>query len=344
MLTQEQVGEIKEHLEKAQNPIFFFDNDPDGLCSFIILRKFCEKGKGVQVKSHLLKKEYFRKINELNIDYIFILDVPLVENDFFDEAEKINLPVVWIDNHNVQIKFPDFVHYYNPILNNPRTNEPVTHLCYSISGKKEDLWLDIIGCISDNFYPENYPEFRKKFPELIIDSEEPFDILYKSKIGEIAKILKFALLDTTTNVVNLLKFLIKAKNPYDILEENEKNSAIHKRFSEIDKKYNKLLEKAKKNVEDEKLLFFKYSSVLSMSNELANELSYLFQQKTIVVIRINNSIATFSARGKNIINIIAKALEGISDSRSGGHENAVGGQMKSKDAEEFYKNLKKLIN
>ena len=30
MLTKKQVGEIKEHLDKAQNPLFFFDNDLDG--------------------------------------------------------------------------------------------------------------------------------------------------------------------------------------------------------------------------------------------------------------------------------------------------------------------------
>ena len=31
MLTEKQLKEIREHLEKAQNPVFFFDNDADGL-------------------------------------------------------------------------------------------------------------------------------------------------------------------------------------------------------------------------------------------------------------------------------------------------------------------------
>ena len=211
MLTKNQVSQIKEHLEKAQNPIFFFDNDADGLCSFLILRKFCEKGKGVQVKSYpSMNKEYFRKVNELKADYIFIVDKPLVDKDFFDEADKINIPVVWIDHHEVQVEIPDFVHYYNPVLNKTKTNEPVTHLCYQISGRKDDLWLDIVGCTSDKFFSENYLQFKKTFPELVVDSQEPFDILYKSQIGKVAKILSFALKDTTSNVVNMLKFLIKA--------------------------------------------------------------------------------------------------------------------------------------
>ena len=344
MLTKKQVEEIKEHLNKAQNPVFFFDNDQDGLCSFVIMRKFCEKGKGVQIKSYpAMNKDYFRKVSELKADYVFILDKPVVEKDFFDEAEKINIPVVWIDHHDVQVKIPEFVHYYNPVLNKKRTNEPVTHLCYQISGKKEDLWLDIIGCISDHFYPETYPDFAKIFPELAFDSKEPFDILYKSQIGKITRILGFALKDTTTNVVNMLRFLIKARNPYDILEETKENFVIHQRFSQIDKRYNKLLDKAKALAdESERILFFQYGGDMSISSELSNELMYLFPDKIIIITRVNGLIASISARGKNVRGIISKAIEDISDSRSGGHENAVGGQMKAEDLEKFKENLKKL--
>jgi single-stranded DNA-specific DHH superfamily exonuclease len=35
MLTEAQLDSIRGHLERAQNPIFFFDNDADGLCSFL---------------------------------------------------------------------------------------------------------------------------------------------------------------------------------------------------------------------------------------------------------------------------------------------------------------------
>ncbi len=341
MLTKNQVSQIKEHLEKAQNPIFFFDNDADGLCSFLILRKFCEKGKGVQVKSYpSMNKEYFRKVNELKADYIFIVDKPLVDKDFFDEADKINIPVVWIDHHEVQVEIPDFVHYYNPVLNKTKTNEPVTHLCYQISGRKDDLWLDIVGCTSDKFFSENYLQFKKTFPELVVDSQEPFDILYKSQIGKVAKILSFALKDTTSNVVNMLKFLIKAKGPYDILEEKSENRAIHKRFSQMDKRYAKLLDKAKAvEKKSGKNLFFQYSGDMSISGELSNELCYNFPEKVILIARVNGPTATFSARGKGIRGIIAKALEDIPGSRSGGHENAVGGQMKSEDLEKFRENL-----
>jgi len=346
MLTKKQVTEIREHLEKAQNPVFFFDNDADGLCSFLIMRKFCGKGKGVQVKSYpSMNKDYFRKVNELRADYIFILDKPVVDNDFFEEATKVNMPVVWIDHHETDKEsISKFVNYYNPLFNKKKSNEPVTHLCYQISGRKEDLWLDIVGCTSDKFYSENYLEFKKTFPELTFDSQEPFDILYKSQIGKVVKILSFALKDTTTHVVNMLRFLIKAKSPYDILEENKENFAINKRFSQIDKKYIQLLDKAKKLTKQPgKILFFNYGGDLSISSELSNELSYNFPEKIILVARINGSTVSFSARGKGIRKIVLKAIENISDSRAGGHENAVGGKMKTEDLEKFRENLEKII-
>ncbi len=186
MLTKKQIKEIKEHLEKAQNPVFFFDNDNDGLCSFLLLRRYIGRGKGVAIKSFPeMNEEYFRKVTELNADYIFILDKPIVSPAFFKEVKNFNIPTVWIDHHDVQVKIPDFVYYYNPSLKKSNKNEPVTYLCYNIAQKKEDLWLAVIGCISDRFSPKFYSDFVKLYPDLSIKSKDAFDIFYKSGIIDI---------------------------------------------------------------------------------------------------------------------------------------------------------------
>ncbi|MDP7521214.1 MAG: hypothetical protein QF567_03195, partial [Candidatus Pacearchaeota archaeon] len=114
MLTKKQITEIREHLEKAQNPLFFFDNDNDGLMSFLLLQRFIGRGKGVVVKgSHRFGENYIRKVNELNPDYIFVLDIPAVEDDFFKEISEKNIPVVWIDHHNVDKPKNKEISYYN---------------------------------------------------------------------------------------------------------------------------------------------------------------------------------------------------------------------------------------
>lgn len=344
-LTKKQIDEVRKHLKKAQNPLFLFDNDQDGLCSFLILQRYIGRGKGFPIKvSPELTVEYFRKVVELEADYIFILDQPEVSSEFFEEVQKVNIPVVWIDHHKIEKKkIPSFINYYNPLFNRGKKEEPVTFLCQQIADRKKDLWLAVIGCISDAFYPDFYEDFKKEYPEISMDSKEPFNIFYGSEIGKAAKILGSSLKDRTTNVITMLKLLMKSKGPYDVLKENPKNKFMHKRFEEINKKYLKFIEKAKKLNDSKKLVFFKYASDISMSADLANGLKFNFPKKLIVVVHTKGPKANISARGENARKIILKAIKPLKDSTGGGHEKAVGAQIKLEEVSSFEENLRKLI-
>ena len=348
MLTKEQIKEIREHLEKAQNPLFFFDNDNDGLCSFLLLQRYLGRGRGVAIKSFPdLSAAYYRKVKELNPDYIFILDKPLVSDEFFEKVRADNIPLVWIDHHQVDsdaggCKF-DWVDYYNPFLND-KTSEPVAYLSYKIANKKEDIWLGAIGCVSDAMIPDFYGEFLEKYPELgKKDPKSAFDIFYDSEIGRIAQVLDFSLKDTTTNVVNMLRFMMRAKGPLDILEENSKTKQILKRYGEINSKFNELIEKAKEQVGD-KIIYFTYGGQYSLSAHVANKLSYEYPGKVIVVVYLSGDYANVSLRGKNIRPLTLKAIEGIDGASGGGHEDATGAKMLVSDLSRFKDNIEKLVN
>lgn len=343
MLTKKQIEEIREHLNKAQNPLFFFDNDTDGLCAFLLLQRFSGKGKGVPIRSFPeLTEDYFRKVHELNADYIFVLDKPMISKEFFDRAQEFNIPVVWIDHHEMEKKIPEFVYYYNPIFNKQKENNPTTYLCYQISQRKEDLWISVVGTISDGVLPEFYPEFREKYPDISIDSDHAFEIRYRSQLGKIMNLFSFALKDRTTNVINMLKFLMKVKTPYEVLEESGENYTMHQRFNQINSKYQRLLKKAKTGVSN-KLLFFKYGGDLSISADLANELCYIFPEKFVVVVYDSGIKANISVRGKNVREIILKAIEGLENATAGGHEDAVGARIKIEDLDEFKKRVEGII-
>jgi single-stranded DNA-specific DHH superfamily exonuclease len=340
MLNKKQINEIKKHLNKAQNPLFFFDNDADGLCSFILLQKYIGAGKGVPIKSFpSLTKEYTRKIRELNPDYIFILDKPEVSLEFFEEVHKINLPIIWIDHHITDVEIPDYVNYYNPSLTE-KINAPVTALCYQIT--KQNLWIAITGCISDKFSPEFYIDFQKKYPDLSTVSNKANDILYQSGIGKISRLLNAGLKDKTTNVINMIKFLINAKNPYEVIDENQKNHTMHQRYDFINGKQKKLIKKAKEKYNKKsKILFFEYSGDMSISADLSNELNYLFPDKIIVVAYLTGSKANISVRGENIKNKTLKIIKGLKESTGGGHENAVGAMINKEDLREFEERMNK---
>ena len=110
MLTEKQIIEIREHLEKAQNPIFFFDNDNDGLTSFLQLRRMIGRGKGIPIIYYPdLNADYFRRVKELNSDYIFILDKPVVSDEFLEQVHEDNIPLVWIAHNDVEIPKQDWI-------------------------------------------------------------------------------------------------------------------------------------------------------------------------------------------------------------------------------------------
>lgn len=340
MLTEKQVKEIREHLERAQNPIFFFDNDPDGLASFLLLRRFIGRGKGVAIKSFPdLNANYARKLYELKPDYIFVLDKQEISDGFLEEARNLNLPVVWIDHHNVERPDKD-VSYYNP-YHNDKTNEPVSYLCYRIVEK--DLWLGMIGCIGDGYLPDFVKKFKEEYPELWGDGiKTAFQGLYKTEIGRIARILNFALRDRTTRVISMLKFLSAANGPYEILDE-DKAKNILQRFKQVDSKYSRLVEKAKRFARG-KILFFQYGGELSLSADIANELFFLFPEKLIVVAYIKGIKANISLRWeKDVREVTLKAVEGLEGATGGGHEHATGAHVAAEDIPKFKENLMRFV-
>lgn len=345
MLSQKQVEQAREYIEKAQNPLFLFDNDVDGLASFLLLRRFCDKGKGVAIKSFPeLNANYVRKLHEFKPDYVFVLDKPLIDNGFRDEAHQMNIPIIWIDHHPI----PDYaqekgIHYFNPLLND-KLNEPTSYLCYKITKRKEDEWIAMIGCLSDWFIPEFAGEFAKEYPELYTITSNPAKALYETELGKIIKMLSFALKDRTSNVVKMLKNLITIKSPRELLEITPKTASIHRRYKQINRRYEKLLNKAKEMAKNKhRLFFFQYGGDLSLSSEIANELIYFFPDKVIVVAYIKGTKANCSIRGNiNIRELTAKSLEGI-ESTSGGHEHACGATLQIEDLPKFRDNLIKLL-
>ncbi len=348
MLSKKQIDEVKEHLERAQNPVIFFDNDCDGLMSFIMLRKYLDRGKGVPVKSSF-ESRYAHKVEELNGDYVFILDRPNVSKGFIEDVVSKGIPIVWIDHHDMKPEEliisedekvllkdvgKELVSYYNPGKN----AEPVSYLVYHILNNRNFQWISMVGCIADNFVPEFAEEFSKSYPELWKSgTKEAFEIFYESDLGRIINLLDFSLKDRTRNVVAMMNFLVKINSPLELLKEDSKNSLIHKRYSQVEAVYSKLIERAK-NVarRSSKVVFFEYGGNLSLSANIANELSYRFPGKVIIVAYVRGDGANVSVRGRiDVRKIALEAIKEISGAQGGGHENAVGAKMSVSDLEKF---------
>ena len=345
MLTKEQIHEIRGWLERSQSPVFFFDNDLDGLASFLLLRRYINRGKGVAIKSFPdLNVAYTRKLYELKPDVIFILDKPLVSEGFIKTAREMGLPIVWIDHHPIQ-QICEGIYYYNPLQNEPKSMEPVAYWCYKIVENQKDLSIAMLGCLADWYMPEFADKFKEKYSDIFSNFKNVEEAMYKTEFGKLLKILNFALKDKTSNVVKLLKELYHIDNPYDLLKENSKFEKTIEHADLVTKKYDALIEKAKSIAENTKdgLLFFKYGGTLSLSGDLSNEIYYNYPDRIVVVAYVIGEKVNISLRGKIDIRIVVKkALEGI-DGTGGGHEHACGSTISLKDLPKYIENIQKYL-
>lgn len=343
MLNEFQINEIREHLEKAQNPLFFFDNDVDGLSSFLLLARYLGRGKGIAIKSFpSLDKNYIRKIHELKPDYIFVLDKPRVSQEFIDEVKSLNLPLIWIDHHDIDITEDiSYVNYYNVSKSKEKSSEPVSYWCFKITNKKDDLWIAMMGCISDGYLPTFSKDFQEKYPDLWKEKiKKAFEGLYETQIGKATRILNFAIKDSTSNVVKMIRILLKTNSPYDILQEE--NNFMYIRYRQINKIYQKLMEKTK-NFTKNKIIYFQYSGAFSLSADIANEIYHNNEDKFIIVAFIKGAKANISIRGKNAKKITEEAVKEFENATGGGHEVATGATLNVGDLPQFREVIKKLV-
>ena len=94
------LNRIKEKLKGFYNPIIFYDDDPDGITSYLIVQDYLKSlgmfPEGVIVKSSpMVNKDFINKHIEEHHDIIFILDKPLLNEDVFE----IKLPIIYFDHH-----------------------------------------------------------------------------------------------------------------------------------------------------------------------------------------------------------------------------------------------------
>ena len=349
MLSSQQLSVVRELLESSQNPLFFFDNDPDGLCSFLLLRRFIDRGKGVPIKSFpSLDASYLRKLDELNPDVVFVLDKPLISKEFLDGARDRNVKVVILDHHDVpnpSIGNPE-INYFNPLTTvdssngGVRSNEPTTFLAYSVAHKSGDEWLALIGCISDNFIPPFSVAVFERFPELWKPVSSAFTGVYETPLGRAVKVLGFSLMDSISGVVNMIRFLNTASSPHELFDESNINRYFH-RYKVINPKYQGLIDKALNTLPDTyfpEIVYFQYGGSLSISSYLANELFYNNLSRTVIVAYLTGAKANISIRSKSIILPAAEyAISTIPGATGGGHNNAVGASIPAEDVLNFKK-------
>ena len=155
----------------------------------------------------------------------------------------------------------------------------------------------------------------------------------------------FGLKDRTTNVMNMLRFLRRAKSPYDVLKESQKNKTMHERFKKINDKFKKLLVDAiELGKQSNKVLFFKFGGEISMAADLSNKLIHLFPKKIVIVAYVSELKVNISMRGLGARDLLLESIKGLENATGGGHKFAVGARVMVKDLDKFKENIEELVD
>lgn len=339
MITQEEIGEARTFLQKAENPLFIYDKDLDGLCAYIILRRYCKmKGEGMASQtSPKLDVSALVKVQEVMPDLIVVLDVAIIDQTFLDQ---VSVPVLWFDHHPPVERRK--VHYYNPRRKDDADNRPTTALAYAVA--QESLWMATVGAVSDWHLPDFLPEFKKEYPGYVNREKNPGQVLFKTKLGGLVKVFSFMMKGKTSDVKKAIDATFKVNDPKEITEQStDAGKLIFSRAEKFMKEYDELLESAKKEASKEELMVFIYSGARnSFTRELSNELIFLYPKKFIIVGREKGDEVKMSMRSAklNIPKILEKALINVKG-YGGGHDHACGGCVAKRDFDLFIDNIRR---
>jgi single-stranded DNA-specific DHH superfamily exonuclease len=341
-LTENQLSELRNLFDSSARPVILFDDDPDGLTSFLMIYKHIREGKGIPVKNAPeLGPELAQKVNDYCPDLVIIVDVPIVNQEFID---KVKAKIVWVDHHPLVER--KGVAYYNPRAQDPADNSPTSYWIYKTL--KENIWIAMTGMIGDWFMPEQeiINEFIAAYPALLSpEIKKPEIALHNSKLGELVRIISFNLKGKTSDVIKSIKVLTRIKDPSEIIEQKTPaGNFIYKKYDKLREKYDALMKNVKIKPGD-KLVLFSYSSPdYSFSAEISNALIYKHPDKIILVVWEYNGEYKCSLRSTKmkLPPLIEKALEGV-NGYGGGHDHAAGACIKIADFEQFVVNIRKQL-
>lgn len=333
---KEEMEKARKLLDESENPLFFYHDDPDGLCAYLILKRHYKKGHGHMVKaSPYLTEDFLPRIEEHKSDLIVVLDIAHIEEDFIQKAK---LPIIWIDHHEPNPKKGTL--YINPRIESHEDNKPASWLCHELTGT--DFWLGAAGSISDWVIPKEVEMLENEQKDLISKPFTAPHLLFETPLGTLVKVLSFNLKGSHSDVKKSINALEKVQHPNDILkQESEPGKFVWKKFKKINREYEDQLGQANSQRTDHRFIIYIYSEYqTSLTKDLANEVYARHADKIIILGREKSGKIMFSIRGNvNIPPALEKALAGL-EGKGGGHEHACGGWIKADDFPEMASRLK----
>ena len=337
MNEQETIIEIRNLLEKAQNPLFIIDDDPDGVCAYLVLKKYINKGNFLLVKSApVISEEFLSYAAKHNPDLIIILDIANVSEEFLHGN---NVPIVWIDHHEPR---KTNATYYNPRNYDDSVYVPTSECAYNIVQNYQ--WLAGIGIMEDWKIPPFMDNLLKDYPDLVHPTDSPGYLRFETPYGKIGMMVRAALKGSVNDSNDIIKLLEQVESPYDFEKYPEKYKPILKKYYTMKEELDCLLTYAEEGGEhNEHFIIFTYhhTGQYALTGLIAEILNYRHPGKLVLVAREKDGVYRLAARASkgDINSALQSAFKGTSG-RGGGHYLSCGGSIDEKEFDTFIAQFK----
>lgn len=325
---------VRSLIRNAKNPIIFFDDDADGIASFLLTQRVLGNTLYAPVKKRENIGEVLAKLaDDLGADLTIMLDVAQIDDGFFSQPREI----VWIDHHE-PIERTDVVHY------NPKRDgedaPPTSVLVYELLGGPE--WIAAVGSVADYHVPPFIENVREQYPQLVPSFERVEDLIFSSPLGELSRLFEACVKGTVRDARSKLDMLRRITSPEELLEGTSlPGEHIRAAYLSDRERYDRFLAEALEQVTDEKLFVYRYAhGGRTFTAELGNELAYRMPERIIIVASEYAGAYRLSMRSQTIElpQLLERALIGI-DGGGGGHPHACGAHVATEDFERFLENL-----
>ncbi len=341
---------LGQRIINSPSALIFFDDDPDGLSSFLIIYKLIRDVHPILVKGSSVNCKHYSKYKDSMFKEVFVLDKPMIDPEFF---RCVSQPIIWIDHHSIA-NVNNNIYYFNPRMFDKEFYLP-TSMCifHALRSIKQDsfleeyCWIALIGAIGDYYFDEELVKkfFKKYFPRQEIPRDIKEALYGENALSYLVKVFSFILKGKRRRVKKNIELLMTIENPLELIDgSNPAARRIIKHYEEINKvflqklKYIKSL--GRKN--EEIVLYIDENDEYGLASILSNYVAFLFPEKLVVIGRKTKNSINLSLRhqGIDVEKLLKISINGLK-AVGGGHKHACGASIPLGEFEIFKERIVK---
>ncbi len=349
-------------LKPKRRVVIIHDDDPDGICSAVLLSKSCLKVVSEDPEIHSteyglsLTRKLLKELTKDAPQAIIFTDVPAIPHDLLAEAAGF-AEILILDHH-----YPENyrgVAYANPRLLKPSAYLPSSYLAFQVAtelGLGKDLaWIAGIGVLSDHGVKDCRPLFtliKSEFPKLIGKAKvEDALLMDDSPLGLLTKAVTSATVASPRSGAQVaFKALNSAESYEDILEGSTPEA---KRLLEwhrsVEAEFQRVIKDACQNVSrlGRKTVLYRFKSPLRIKSLVANYLPRLFKREIVLVIQQDGKYIHVSFRRgdqnqTDLRSLVQRAITDIPGASGGGHPEASAARLPTGYLDQFMDRIAKI--